>query len=148
MCRTQNLVTVAEISSGRYSQCVTVGRHILAADEPESLGGHDTGPTSYEFLLAGLGACTEITLQMYAERHNWALRRTTVKLQHEEIPAAEGTSRIDHFHRIIYLEGDLTEDQRLRLFEIAGKCPVSETLRHAAIVESKLAGAVASQAQR
>jgi putative redox protein len=148
MSETQNLVTVAESGSGPYSQRVTAGRHVLSADEPESLGGHDTGPSSYEFLLAGLGACTAITLRMYAERHNWTLRRTMVELQHKKIQTADGTSRIDHFRRIIYLEGDLTEEQRLRLFEIAGKCPVSETLRHAAIVESKLAGAVAPPAER
>jgi putative redox protein len=148
MSGTQNLVTVAESGSWPYSQRVTVGRHVLSADEPESVGGHDTGPSSYEFLLAGLDACTAITLRMYAERHNWALRRTTVELQQEKIPTVDGTSKIDHFHRIIYLEGDLTEEQRLRLFEIAEKCPVSETLRHAAIVESKLAGALASRAQR
>jgi putative redox protein len=75
---------------------------------------------------------------MYVERHNWTLRRTTVELQHEKIPTADGASKVDHFYRTICLEGDLTEEQRLRLFQIAERCPVSETLRHAAIVDSKL----------
>ena len=94
-------VTVTESGSGRYSQRVAVGRHVLFADEPESSGGQDTDPSPYEYVLAGLGACTAITLRMYVERHNWALRRITVELQHEKIPAADGASKIDHFHRTI-----------------------------------------------
>ena len=69
------LVTVAENGSGRYSERVNAGRHVLLADEPATRGGQDTGPSPYEFLLAALGACTAITLRMYVERHNWTLHR-------------------------------------------------------------------------
>lgn len=137
----QGMVTVAESGSGPYSQLVHAGRHILSADEPEASGGHDVGPSPYEYLLAGLGACTAMTLRSYVERHNWGLRRTTVELWHERIPAADGTSMVDHFHRAIHLDGDLTEEQRLRLLEIAERCPVSQTLRRSSVIDSRLADA-------
>jgi putative redox protein len=76
---------------------------------------------------------------MYAERHNWGLRRTTVELRHEVGPAADGKSTVDHFLRVIYLEGDLTNEQRLRLLEIAKRCPVSRTLSRPSVVVSHLA---------
>ena len=122
MSETREGVTVAESGSGPYSQLVRAGRHVLSADEPEASGGHDVGPSPYEYLLAGLGACTAITLRSYVERHNWGLRRTTVELWHETKPAADGKSMINHFHRAIHLDGDLTEEQRLRLLEIAERC--------------------------
>jgi len=122
------MVTVAESGSGPYSQLVHAGRHVLSADEPEASGGHDVGPSPYEHLLAGLGACTAMTLRFYVERHNWGLRRTTVELW-------------DHFHRAIHLDGDLTEEQRLRLLEIAERCPVSQTLRRSSVIDSRLADA-------
>src|SRR3954462_13713973 len=137
--RRQGMVTVAESGSGRYSQLVHAGRHGLSADEPEASGGHDVGPSPYQYLLAGLGACTAMTLRSYVERHNWGLRRTTVELWHEKIPAADGKSIIDHFHRAIHLEGDLTDEQRLRLLEIAERCPVSKTLRNSSVIGSRLA---------
>jgi putative redox protein len=137
----QNMVVVAESGSGPYSQLVHAGRHILSADEPETSGGHDVGPSPYEYLLAGLGACTAMTLRSYAERHNWELRRTTVELWHDKIPAADSKSRIDHFHRAIHLGGDLTEEQRLRLLETAERCPVSQTLRRSSVIDSRLADA-------
>jgi len=133
------LVTVTDGGGGRYSQRVTVGRHVLSADEPPSRGGQDIGPSPNEYLLAGLGACTAITVRMYAERHDWSLRRTTIEVEHKKIVATDGKSQIDHFYRTIHLEGDLTEEQRLRIFQIADKCPVSEILRHAAVVISTLA---------
>src|SRR3954465_15863216 len=104
----QGAVKVAESGSGPYSQLVWAGRHVLSADEPPTRGGHDVGPSPYEFLSAGLGACTAMTLRAYAERHNWGLRRTTVKVRHEKVVASDRTSTVDHFHRTIYLDGDLT----------------------------------------
>jgi putative redox protein len=136
----QGLVTVAESGSGSYSQLVHAGRHVLSADEPEASGGHDVGPSPYEYLLAGLGACTNMTLRSYVERHSWGLRGTTVELWQETRPAADG-SLIDHFHRAIHLDGDLTEEQRLRLLEIAERCPVSRTLRRSSAIDSRLANA-------
>jgi putative redox protein len=137
----QGIVIVAESGSGPYSQLVHAGRHVLSADEPEVSGGHDVGPSPYEYLLAGLGACTAMTLRSYVERHNWGLRRTTVELWHEKRPAADGKSMTDHFHRAIQLDGDLTEEQRLRLLEIAERCPVSKTLRNSSVIGSRLAEA-------
>jgi putative redox protein len=141
--RRQGTVIVAESGSGPYSQLVHAGRHVLSADEPEASGGHDVGPAPYEYLLAGLGACTTMTLRSYVERHNWGLRRTNVELWHETRPAADSRSMIDHFHRTIHLDGDLTEEQRLRLLEIAERCPVSQTLRRSSAINSRLADAAA-----
>ena len=135
------VITVAESGSGPYSQLVHAGRHILSADESEAGGGDDVGPSPYEYLLAGLGACTAMTLRSYVDRHSWGLRRTTVELWHETRPAADGRSMIDHFHRAIHLDGDLTEEQSLRLLEIAERCPVSQTLRRSSVIDSRLADA-------
>jgi putative redox protein len=134
----ENTVTVVESGNGPYAQFVTAGRHVLGADEPEALGGRDTGPSPYEYILAGLGACTAMTLRMYATRQRWPLRRTAVSLRHEKIPAPDGKGKIDQFERDIHLEGDLTSEQRQRLLEIAEKCPVSQTLRRASVVVSRL----------
>ena len=135
----KGVVTVAESGSGPYSQLVWAGRHVLSADEPQTRGGHDVGPSPYEFLSTGLGACTATTLRDYVRRHNWDLRRTIVEVRHEKAVAADGTSTVDQFQRMIHLDGDLTEEQRLKLLQVAEMCPVSETLRHSSIVESKLA---------
>jgi putative redox protein len=134
----ENAVTVVESGNGPYAQFVTAGRHVLGADEPEALGGRDTGPSPYEYILAGLGACTAMTLRMYATRQRWPLRRTAVRLRHEKILGPDGRSKIDQFEREIHLEGDLTSEQRQRLLEIAEKCPVSQTLRRPSIIVSRL----------
>jgi putative redox protein len=122
-----------------YAQTVTIGRHVLTADEPKSRGGQDAGPSPYDYLLAGLGACTIITVRTYIQRHNWPLIRTTVDLWHEKVPQADGTAMTDLFHRVINLEGGLTDEQRSRLLQIAEHCPVSKTLSHAAMVDTELA---------
>ena len=136
--QTPTRMTVAE-TGAPYAQEVVVGRHVLAADEPVSKGGQDTGPSPYEYLLAGLGACTLITMRMYAERHNWVLKPAKVELWHERIMAAGTTPKSDRFHRLIYLDGELTEEQRFTLLQIAEHCPVSETLRRASSVDTSLA---------
>jgi putative redox protein len=139
MSETQQIVvTVTESGSGPYSQFVQAGRHVLSADEPPARGGHDVGPSPYEFLSVGLGACTAMTLRAYVQRHNWGLSQTIVEVRHEKIVASDGTSRLDQFHRTIHLDGDLTEEQRLRLLQIAERCPVSDTLRRSSIIESRL----------
>ena len=96
----EKIVTVVESGNGPYAQFVTAGRHFLEADEPESLGGHDAGPSPYEYVLAGLGACTAITIRMYASRQGWLLRKTAVELQHKKVPASNSIKKIDQFHRI------------------------------------------------
>jgi putative redox protein len=135
----QSAVTVAESGSGPYSQIVSAGRHVLSADEPQIRGGHDVGPSPYEFLSAGLGACTAMTLRAYVERHNWDLRRVIVEVRHEKAVAVDGTPIVDQFHRMIHLDGDLSEEQRLKVLQVAETCPASETLRHSSIVEARLA---------
>ena len=137
-------VTVVESGNGPYAQFVTVGHHVMAADEPERFGGHDTGPSPYEYLLAGLGACTAMTLRMYADRHGWALRRVTVKLRHEAMRTADNTSTLDRFSRNIELSGDLDAEQRAKLLAIAERCPVSRTLQRPSQIVTELAPASAA----
>src|SRR5438132_9101664 len=128
-------VVVAEAGAGKYAQRIDVGGHTLRADEPAAYGGDDTGPSPYDLLLAALGACTSMTLRMYADRKQWPLQRVTVRLQHDRIHAvdcAECVTRsgeIDRIRRAIVLEGPLDPEQRARLLEIAERCPVHRTLR-------------------
>jgi uncharacterized OsmC-like protein len=127
-------VTVAEAGDGRFAQRITVGSHVLAADEPQPVGD-DTGPTPYDLLLAALGACTSMTVRMYADRQGWPLEQVEVVLRHSRIHAEDcadcetETGRIDRIDRDIRLTGDLDAGQRRKLLEIAGKCPVHRTLR-------------------
>ena len=106
----------------------------MLADEPASVGGADTGPNPYEFLLSGLGACTSMTMRMYADRKALPLERVTVTLAHRKIHAKDcedcetKVGMLDEIERVIAIEGDLDAEQRQRLMEIADKCPVHRTL--------------------
>jgi putative redox protein len=131
-------VLVTESGNGPYAQFITAGHHILAADEPEYLGGHDTGPSPYNFLLAGLGACTVMTMRAYAARHGWQVEHMTVALRHEKLTQPHSADTIDRFERVIGIKGALTGEQRERLLEIAENCPVSRTLKRASLVASRL----------
>jgi len=130
------IVIVEENGQGRYQQAVIAGQHRLLADEPFSLGGADAGPAPFDFLMAGLGACTSMTLRMYAERKDWQLTRVSVSLSHERV-TVDGVGR-DRFLRNITLHGDLTGEQRARLLEIANKCPVHRALTQSLAIESRL----------
>lgn len=130
-------VTVVESGAGPYGQFITAGRHVLGADEPEALGGRDTGPDPFELLLSGLGACTAMTLRMYANRKAWPLTKISVRLRHAT-RAAAGQDLKDRFERVITLEGDLTEEQRQHLLEIADRCPVSQTLQRSSEITSSI----------
>ncbi len=127
-------VVVGETGEGRLQQEIIVGRHRLLADEPTAFGGLDSGPNPYDLLLAALGACTAMTLRLYAERKNLPLARASVALKHARIHAADCANcetkegMIDRIDRTITLEGALDEAQRARLLEIADKCPVHRTL--------------------
>lgn len=131
------VVVVAENGQGRYQQAVTVGQHQLIADEPVSVGGADAGPAPFDLVMAGLGACTSMTLRMYAERKGLALAHVSVALSHEKI-TLDGVAR-DRIERTISLTGELTADQRQRLLEIANKCPVHRALSQSLVIESALA---------
>ncbi len=126
-------VVVREAGTGRFAQEIAAGRHVLRADEPAP-AGDDSGPTPYDLLLAGLGACTAMTVRMYAARKDWPLERVAVSLRHEKIHAADCADcetregRIDRIERRLTLAGELDEAHRARLLEIANKCPVHRTL--------------------
>jgi putative redox protein len=128
------IVVVRETRRGRLQQEVTVGRHRFLADEPIAVGGLDSGPGPYDLLLAALGACTAMTLRLYAERKALPLERVTVALAHDRIHAADCADcetkegMIDRIERAITLRGTLDAAQRKRLMEIADKCPVHRTL--------------------
>ena len=131
------IVIIEENGQGRYQQTVIAGEHRLLADEPVSLGGADAGPAPIEFVMAGLGACTSMTLRMYAEHKELPLKRVHVDLRHEKIRAADQPP-VDRIERIITLEGDLTPEQRQRMLEIANKCPVYRTLTSNIQIESTI----------
>jgi uncharacterized OsmC-like protein/alpha/beta superfamily hydrolase len=127
-------VVVQETRKSKFNQIITVGPHHLVADEPKAAGGEDAGPGPYDFLLAGLGACTSMTMRLYAERKSLPLDRVTVTLKHSKIYAkdcAECETRdgmLDQIERDIAMDGALDAEQRKKLMEIADKCPVHRTL--------------------
>ena len=127
-------IVVQETRASKLQQMISVGPHHMLADEPVAAGGEDTGPGPYDLLLAGLGACTSMTMRLYAERKALPLDRITVTLQHSKIHAEDcadcetKAGMLDQIDRMIAMEGDLDADQRKRLMEIADKCPVHRTL--------------------
>ena len=138
------VVTVAETREGKFAQAITVGKHRLRADEPVSAGGTDTGPSPYDLLLAGLGACTSMTVRLYADLKQLPLDQVTVRLRHEKVHAQDCAEcetkegRIDRIERDIELKGGLDEAQRARLLEIANKCPVHRTLHSEVWIPTRL----------
>ena len=127
-------VVVSETRNGKFQQTISVGPHQLVADEPIAAGGNDSGPGPYDYVLAGLGACTSMTMRMYADRKSLPLQRVTVTLGHSKIHAedcAECETKVgmlDQIDRVISMEGALDAEQRKKLMEIADKCPVHRTL--------------------
>ncbi len=121
-------------SGAGFAQEVVLGPHQLTADEPTEAGGADRGPNPYDLLLASLGSCTSMTVGLYARRKGWPLEDVTVRLRHSRIHAtdcAECETRegmIDRIELDLELAGPLTDEQRSRLLEIAGRCPVHRTL--------------------
>jgi uncharacterized OsmC-like protein/pimeloyl-ACP methyl ester carboxylesterase len=128
------MVVVRETRESKFQQTVSIGPHRMLADEPIAAGGEDTGPGPYDFVLAGLGVCTSMTMRLYAERKSLPLERTTVTLKHSKIHAedcAECETKggmLDQIDMVIGMEGALDPEQRKRLTEIADKCPVHRTL--------------------
>ena len=128
----RNEITVTESGEGNFTQSIRMGKHTITADEPEAVGGNDSGPNPYDLLLASLGACTSITLRMYALRKNIPLKGMDISLDHQRV------NDEDVIHCILYLEGDLTTTQKEDLHKIAEKCPVHKTLEHSSIIKTTL----------
>jgi uncharacterized OsmC-like protein/pimeloyl-ACP methyl ester carboxylesterase len=129
----EGITRVTEVDPGGFLQDVTLGAHHLKADEPRSYGGTDLGPSPYQYLAAGLGACTSMTIRMYARRKGWPLTAVSVDVSHGKQHAPDCTDcspgdKIDTFTRVITLTGDLDAEQRGKLIAIADKCPVHRTL--------------------
>ncbi len=137
-------VVVEESGPGQFADIVRAGRHVLSADEPFSAGGTDTGPSPYEYLLAGLGTCTTMTLRMYVKRKGWAVGRISVLVTHDRVHAQdcadcdEKDARLDRITRSIRIEADLDDERRQKLLEIANKCPVHRTLTSKITIETRL----------
>jgi len=136
-----------EVRTGRGfgTDVVVNSRHRLRADEPLSVGGEDTGPTPYDLLSAALGACTSMTLRMYADRKQLDLEEVVVHVRHEKVHAADcevcetQAGRVDRFERTIELVGELDEAVRARMLQIADRCPVHRTLHSEVSVVTHLA---------
>jgi putative redox protein len=138
----EGVMRVTEADAKGFLQDVQSGAHHILADEPAKFGGTNMGLTPYGFISAGLGACTSMTIRMYARRKGWPLTGISVDILHakEHAPDAENAGqKVDHFERIIHLTGDLSEEQRNRLREIANKCPVHRTLEQSSTVTTRLA---------
>ena len=119
---------------GAYRMEIAVGAHALVADVPRDMGGEDAGVEPFEILCSSLGACTAITVTMYAKRKQWPLERIVVKVRHERV---EGATPPDKFSRDVTFEGALDAEQRARLLDVANKCPVHKTLTAGAKVETR-----------
>ena len=135
---------IAQIGKTGLTTDILAEGHRLIADEPVSIGGNGSGPTPYGYLLAGLGACTAMTLRMYADRKEWPLDSVTVKLNHQKIHAADcedcqiKEGKLDQIEREIELSGALDDQQEQRLLQIADRCPVHRTLHSEIVIKSKL----------
>jgi len=138
-------VVVQEAGEGPFAQRIAAGSHALRADEPRDFGGLDSGPGPYDLLLAGLGACTSMTLRMFANRKGWPLEQVTVSLAHDKIHAQDcaecetKAGRIDRITRQLTVTGALDADQRAKLLEIADKCPVHRTLTSEVSIVTEMA---------
>jgi uncharacterized OsmC-like protein len=142
-------IKVVESGEGKFTEHLLDGRHRLLADEPVAAGGNDRGPGPYELLLMSLGACTTMTLRLYAERKRWPLQRVSVELRHDKIHAEDCADcetkqgMLDRIERVIALEGALDAAQRQRLMEIADMCPVHRTLTSEIKIETRMAAETA-----
>lgn len=132
---------------GPFAQEVRMGRHTVRADEPVAYGGRDTGPSPYDLMVGALGACTNMTLRMYADRKGWPLEHVETRLRHSKVHAKDCATcetqegRVDRLERVVRLEGPLSTDQRERLLAMAERCPVHRTLEGEVEVLTRLADA-------
>ncbi len=140
----EGVISVAETGVGKFQQEVRAGPHRLIVDEPADIGGDATGPTPYDYLAIGLGACTSMTLRLYANRKNLPLDHVEVLVSHEKRHLADceaclndASARVDHFDRTLRISGNLTEAQRADLIAVADRCPVHRTLEAGARIITK-----------
>ena len=144
--KTSHQVVASLDNEDGFTTQMKVGNHYFTGDEPVEFGGNDFGPSPYEFVSAGLAACTAMTLQMYARRKKWDLSNVEVHSSHGKVHMEDcnncetSGSKIDSFDREIRLVGDLDESQKKRLLEIADKCPVHRTLEGDTQIQTKLIG--------
>lgn len=141
-------VLVTETLEGKFQQIVQTGKHRLFADEPESYGGMDSGPSPYDLLGSALGACTAMTLRMYFDRKKLDIGRISVAVNHQKIHASDcrncddshqgANTRVDQFTREITIEGGAAMDLHEKILEIADKCPVHKTLEMSSVVETRI----------
>jgi len=130
--------------AGGFAQQILAGAYALTADEPIDSGGTDIGPSPYELLLAALGACTSMTVGMYARRKSWPLESVTVRLRHSRIYAPDCANcetkegMLDRIERDVQFIGALTDEQRAKLLEISNKCPVHRTLSSEVDIQTRL----------
>jgi putative redox protein len=137
------VISLSESGAGKFQQQVRAGAHRLIADEPRDAGGMDSGPTPYDFLAIGLGACTSMTIRLYADRKQIPLDHVEVLVTHEKrhaedcIDCEKDGARIDYFDRTLRISGKLTDEQRASLIAIADRCPVHRTLEAGARIVTK-----------
>ena len=135
---------VVEGKSSGFANLVTIGAHSFAADEPVAAGGGDTGPSPYDLLCAALGACTSMTVSVYARRKGWPIESVRVHVRHSKIHARDCAAcetkegMVDRLEREIELVGAVDDAQRQRLLEIANKCPVHRTLTSEISIATRL----------
>jgi putative redox protein len=128
----------------KYAQTISVGPHNFQADEPSDIGGKDAGPNADELLMASLGACASITVQMYAERKQWPLQGVQIEVSYARVLAEDSSASgakiamVDQLEMVISFAGDLSEEQRNRLFEIANRCPIHRMLVSQVQIHSRL----------
>ena len=142
----RNMSRTVSVNSGslRFVQNISVGPHVFQADEPNENGGKDAGPDPFELILAALGACASITVQMYADRKQWPVEGVHVALSYTRVPAEDRgdfdtkMGMVDGIEMGMFFDGDLSEDQQRRLLEIAGKCPIHRLLSSPVSIQTKL----------
>ncbi len=139
------VVQVQETGASKFQQQVTSGKHRFFADEPVSVGGTDSGPSPYDFLSAALGACTAMTLRIYADFKSYDIGKLTVNVSHGKTHASdcadcvEGKpTRVDHFERTILVAGEVSDEMSVKLLKIADKCPVHKTLEQSSVIATKM----------
>ncbi len=140
----EQLVAHLDLVEDNFTTSIQLNKHFLIADEPESIGGDDFGPSPYELLISSLAACTVMTVKLYAQRKKWDVKEVYVYMSHKKIHVKDmsdgsgSTQRLDHISKRLEFKGDLTVEQKDRLIEISGRCPVHRTLQSEVLIDTIL----------